>query len=55
MFKLWAPGRGQIWPKGYNMGSLGTGPLDREIWKWSSSGYELFIFKILLIAIDCNF
>ena len=55
MLKLWAPGRGQIWPKGYNMGTLGRGLLDREIWKWNSSGHELFIFRILLTAIDWNF
>ena len=27
----------------------------KEFWKLNYSGYELFIFKILLIAIDWNF
>ena len=27
----------------------------KEFWKINSSGHELFIFKILLIAIDWNF
>ena len=27
----------------------------KEFWKLINSGYELFIFKILLIAIDWNF
>ena len=27
----------------------------KEFWKLNSSGQELFIFKILLIAIDWNF
>ena len=26
-----------------------------EFWKWNNSGHELFIFKILLIAIDFVF
>ena len=27
----------------------------KEFWKFNYSGHELFIFKILLIAIDWNF
>ena len=27
----------------------------KEFWKLNNSGHELFIFKILLIAIDWNF
>ena len=27
----------------------------KEFWKLNISGHELFIFKILLIAIDLNF
>ena len=27
----------------------------KEFWKFNNSVHELFIFKILLIAIDCNF
>ena len=27
----------------------------KEFWKLNNSIHELFIFKILLIAIDCNF
>ena len=27
----------------------------KEVWKLNDSVHELFIFKILLIAIDCNF
>ena len=25
----------------------------KEFWKFNNSGHELFIFKILLIAIEC--
>ena len=27
----------------------------KEFWKLNNSGHELFIFKVLLIAIDRNF
>ena len=27
----------------------------KEVWNWNNSVHELFIFKIILIAIDWNF
>ena len=34
---------------------IGNGAVQKEFWKLNNSGHELFIFKILLTAIDWNF
>ena len=38
MLNLWPPGWGQIWPKGYNLDTLGRGSLDKATCKFGKPG-----------------